>query len=172
MARDDLLQELVHRAVEGDNQALARFVDSTQSDVWRLCAALGRAGDVEDLVQETYVRALTGLERFRGDSSARAWLLRIARNVCADLVRSRQRDRDLLDRLRGPVHPVSPTEHLGIRLLLDSLPSAQREAFVVTQMLGMSYDDAAVVLECPIGTVRSRVSRARAVLVRLHEAAG
>src|SRR5215217_2459529 len=80
-------------AADGDPLAAAALVRATQSDVWRLCAALGDRQSADDLTQETYLRAFGSLHRFEGRSSLRTWLLTIARRVCADAVRSRRRRR-------------------------------------------------------------------------------
>ena len=88
---------LLDAAREGDDQAVAELVRRTQPDVWRLCVALGSTGEEQDLVQETYLRALRSLGSYRGDAPVRAWLLSIARNVCADHVR----------RARAPAAPAS-----------------------------------------------------------------
>ena len=165
MTSPDPLRALLEAAREGDDQAAAELVRRTQPDVWRLCVALGSSGEEQDLVQETYLRALRSLGSYRGDAPVRAWLLSIARNVCADHVRRRQRQRRLIDRVRPhPMDAVSPA-HVGIDDLLDTLGTDRREAFVLTQLLGLSYEEAAVALDCPIGTVRSRVARARADLL-------
>ncbi len=161
---NDPLRPLLAAASEGDDVAVAELVRRTQSDVWRLCSALGSVGEEEDLVQETYLRALRSLASYRSEAPVRAWLLAIARNVCADHVRRRERGRRLVDRVRSNrpetvVHPVEPIDDL-----LAGLDPDRREAFVLTQMVGLSYEDAAIALGCPIGTVRSRVSRARADL--------
>src|ERR1700742_3959970 len=81
------------RARRGDAAAAAEFVRGTQTDVWRLCAHLGSRATADDLTQETYARAFSSLHRFAGRSSARTWLLSIARRVCADAVRSAVRAR-------------------------------------------------------------------------------
>ena len=165
MTSADPLRALVDAAREGDDQAVAELVRRTQPDVWRLCVALGSTGEEQDLVQETYLRALRSLGSYRGDAPVRAWLLSIARNVCADHVRRRERQRRLIDRVRPhPMDAVSPA-HVAIDDLLDTLGDDRREAFVLTQLLGLSYEEASVALECPIGTVRSRVARARADLL-------
>ena len=96
---DDPLWPYAAAAAEGDNVAVAELVRRTEQAVWQVCAALGSDGEVEDLVQETYLRALRSLPRFRGDAPVRLWLLSIARRTCADHVRRRQRQRRLLDRL-------------------------------------------------------------------------
>ncbi len=164
MRAADPLQRYVEAAVEGDDVALARLVTATQPAVWRLCAALGSPGVEEDLVQETYLRALKSLPSFRGETPVQMWLLSIARRVCADDVRKRQRIRRLADRLEQYPSDRFTVDHESIEDLLDSLDPDRREAFVLTQVLGLSYVEAADVMECPIGTVRSRVARARADL--------
>ncbi len=167
--RDEILADLVRRAVEGDDTAVAQFVRLTQPDVWRLCGALGSVGEVEDLVQETYLRAIRAIPSFRGESGVRPWLLRIARNVCADHVRRRQRERGLIERI-GPTVTGSTVAHPDFTAsVVSALPVAQREAFVLTQLLDLSYEAAAEVLDCPVGTIRSRVFRARSELARHYE---
>jgi RNA polymerase sigma-70 factor (ECF subfamily) len=161
----DALTLIALRARAGDQEAAAEFVRASQVDVWRLCVHLGNARDAEDLTQETYARAFGSLHRFAGRSSVKTWLLSIARRVCADAIRSRR-----------PVVPVAapepvgkvadPAEAVGLRMLLDSIDASFREAFVLTQILGLSYPEAADVVGCPVGTIRSRVARARDALVR------
>lgn len=168
VTQDDGLRDLLAKAVEGDDRALAELVRRTQPDVWRLCTALGSAGEVEDLVQETYLRALPSVASYRGEASVRSWLLAIARNVCADHVRRRQRERRLVDRIRSrTVESTSPAPGLPVTSL-DSLDPDRREAFVLTQLLDLSYEDAAAVVGCPVGTIRSRVFRAREDLARIE----
>lgn len=156
-------------AAAGDDDAFARIVRATQVDVLRACSALADPGSAEDLAQETFLRAYRALPTFTGASSLRTWLLAIARHVCMDDVRSRQRRRTLLRRLP----PAAATGWQGglteLELLVRDLPSGQREAFVLTQILDLSYQEAGQVMACPVGTVRSRVARARATLVeQLH----
>jgi RNA polymerase sigma-70 factor (ECF subfamily) len=138
--------------------------------VWRFCAALTDAQSADDLTQETLVRALRALPRFEGKSSARTWLLVIARRVVADHVRAQMRRRRLVERLRATaVESVAVDPHAVVtpERLLAVLDRDRREAFVLTQLIGLSYAEAAAVLGCPIGTIRSRVARAREDLVRL-----
>jgi RNA polymerase sigma-70 factor (ECF subfamily) len=155
-------EQIVRAAVAGDRVALATFVRDTQDHVWRYCAYLGRGDDVGDLVQETYARALRALPRFEGRTSGRVWLLAIARRVCADAVRAAQRRRALDARWRLERRSSeSSSETVPIEMLLDSLPADRREAFVLTQIVGLPYAAAAEVCRVPIGTIRSRVARAR-----------
>lgn len=162
---DEQLDELTSaalRARRGDSAAATRFVRATQADVWRLCAHLGSHGTAEDLTQETYARAFASLHRFAGRSAARTWLLSIARRVCADAVREAVRARGV--DARAVIEP-DPAESVALRGLLAALDADRREAFVLTQLVGLSYAEAADVCSCPVGTIRSRVARARADLV-------
>jgi RNA polymerase sigma-70 factor, ECF subfamily len=168
----DELTRLAIEARDGDRAALAALVRRSQPEVWRLCARLGDRDAADDLTQEVYVRALPALARFRADSSARTWLLQIARNVCVDHVRRRQRRRRLLGRIvagSGGADALIDQGRTGEVDLDDAVGSLQpdrREAFVLTQVLGASYAEAAEVCGVPIGTIRSRVARARGDLLR------
>jgi RNA polymerase sigma-70 factor (ECF subfamily) len=162
---EDPLRRLVEAALEGDDVAVGELVRLTQPAVWQVCAALGSTGEVEDLVQETYLRALGSLPRYRGDAPVRVWLLAIARRVCADHVRRRQRHRRLVDRITGNTRALDVPAPEVVDDLLDLLDADRREAFVLTQLVGLSYEEAADVVGCPIGTIRSRVARARADLL-------
>ena len=169
---DEQLRALVDAAREGDNVAVRELVRRTQPAIWRLCNVLGSAGEEDDLVQETYLRAFRSLQSYRGEAPITAWLMAIARRVCADHVRSRVRQRRLVGALTQSADdqwvaaPGNPT--FG---LLDAIDPDRREAFVLTQVAGLSYEEAAIVLECPVGTIRSRVARARADLAEGARAA-
>ena len=165
MSPADPLLPLLLAAREGNDAALTELVRRTQPAVWNLCAALGSTDDVADLAQETYERMLRAMHSYEGRAPVRPWLLRIARNVCADAVRRAVRRRRTELRIRPADEDllVAPSDRSAVDLI-DELPPERREAFVLTQHLGLSYGEAADVLGCPIGTVRSRVSRARADL--------
>ncbi len=171
MASTDPLRALLDAAIEGDNRALGELVRQSQPLVWRLCALLGSSGNEEDLVQETYLRAMRSLASYRGDAPVQAWLLSIARHVCADDVRRRARRRRLVQRLtlelesRTPGATQAPPD--TTTALVQALDPDRRDAFVLTQVLGLGYQDAASALGCPIGTVRSRVARARSELAEM-----
>ena len=165
----DELTRMALAAAGGDRVAVAAFVRRTQPDVWRLCARLGDRAAADDLAQEVYLRALPALARFRGEASARTWLLQIARHVCADHVRRTTRRRALLTRLaqRTDADEAVPAASGAVDLdaLVAALEADRRAAFVLTQLLGLSYAEAAEVCEVPVGTIRSRVARARADLL-------
>jgi RNA polymerase sigma-70 factor (ECF subfamily) len=163
---DDVTRWLL-AARDGDATAAAAFIRATQPDVWRLLAHLGDPAAADDLTQDTYARAWRALPAFRGEASARTWLLSIARRVAADEVRRATRRRRAERALAPPGDVPDPALAVTTNALLRPLPDEQRTAFVVTQVLGLSYDAAAAVCGCPVGTIRSRVARARAELVRL-----
>ena len=176
----DDLERIAADAAGGDPLAAAALVRATQSDVWRLCAALGDRASADDLTQETYLRAFGSLHRFENRSSLRTWLLSIARRVCADAVRSRRRrritlvrdDADLEALAAVGAQPDHAAEGAVVTDLLARLDADRREAFVLTQLLGLPYAEAAEVVGCPVGTIRSRVARARADLIEFLEDAG
>ncbi|TDC38571.1 sigma-70 family RNA polymerase sigma factor [Micromonospora sp. 15K316] len=153
----------------GDPAAQAAFVRLTQVEVWRFAAALVDPESADDLAQETYLRAFRALPAFEGRSSARTWLLGIARRTCADHLRAVVRRRRLDARLTANAHTdrpyPDPAGQLGAADLVRRLPAERRSAFVLTQLLGLSYAEAAAVEGVPVGTIRSRVARARDDLV-------
>lgn len=166
---DDDLADAARAAVAGDPGAFHDVIRLTQADVWRLCAFLVDRQSADDLTQETYVRACRSLPRFRGDGSVLSWLLTLARRVCAAEIDSRQRARELSLQLRAeaPRSPgPDPTTRVDMDLLIAGLEPDRRLAFVLTQVIGCDYAEAAAISDCPVGTIRSRVARARDDLVQ------
>ncbi|MAT06998.1 MAG: RNA polymerase subunit sigma [Acidimicrobiaceae bacterium] len=165
----DRLTRLLLDAQAGDRDALERFVAETHRDVLDLCRYLGDRDNADDLAQETYQRAVASLHRYRASGPARSWLLTIARRTCADATRRRSRRRRLDQRVAAlPTDDLpsrSSTEQPEIDELLARLDDDRRAAFVLTQLNGFRYDEAAEMLGVPIGTIRSRVARAREQLL-------
>jgi RNA polymerase sigma-70 factor (ECF subfamily) len=161
----DDLAPLVELAAQGDDRALRQLVLATEGAVHRLCAYLGSRHDAEDLMQETYLRAVASLPHYRAEASVRAWLFGIARHVCADYVRRRQRRSRIERKLAASTNLTVSGSSVEVRDLIESLDPERRDAFVLTQVLGLSYEAAAQVCGCPVGTIRSRVARARTQLV-------
>jgi len=174
--RVDELTRLFLAARDGDRAALLRAVRASQADVWRLCSHLVGQELADDVTQDTFLRAWRALPAFRADSSARTWLLAIARRACADELRRVTRRRRVAarfaaDRVAGAAdHGAAGRVEDGagahaVAALVDALPADQRDAFVLTQVVGCSYEEAAGVCGVPVGTIRSRVARARERLV-------
>jgi RNA polymerase sigma-70 factor, ECF subfamily len=173
-AIDEDLTRVVRAAAGGDPGALAELVQKTQGDVWRYIAHLAGVQNADDLTQETYLRALRSLPTFGHRAPVRVWLLAIARHVVA--THFDQQAREQRRRQKYAAQPVTspcgdPGEALALRNLVESLAKENRDAFVLTQVLGLPYADAAAVCGCPIGTIRSRVARARSQLIAGYTAA-
>lgn len=159
------LDRLAERARIGDRDALGQLIHGVQTDVWHFCAHMSDRADADDLTQETLLRVIQRLGRWeRG--GVKTWILGIAYNVCREHHRRNQRQPQLPGSM--PAAPVSD-RHGAVELadLLARLPIDQREAFTLTQVVGFSYAETAEVVGCPIGTVRSRVARAREALAEM-----
>ncbi|MER6677568.1 sigma-70 family RNA polymerase sigma factor [Streptomyces sp. NPDC000983] len=165
----------------GDPAAVDHFVRALHRDVQRYVAYLcADPQAVDDLAQDTFLRALGSLHRFEGRSSARSWLLAIARRAVIDSYRraaarprlSGAADWQVAVENAQPRHVPGFDDGVVLLDLLAALPAERREAFVLTQLLGLPYAEAAEVSDCPVGTVRSRVARARATLLDLLDETG
>ncbi|MFI5593222.1 sigma-70 family RNA polymerase sigma factor [Amycolatopsis sp. NPDC051758] len=174
---DQRLTTLAFDAARGDQRAFEVWVRDTQADVWRFTAHLAGSAVADDLTQETYARAVTALARFAGRSSARTWLLSIARRVVVDHFRARAarpqvsgQDWETAVESESPRRTGAGFEDVvELGLLLDQLDPERREAITLTQILGYSYTEAAEICDCPLGTVRSRVARAREDLLAARD---
>lgn len=167
---DARITELALAAGKGDRAALEQFIQETQHDVWRFIAHRAEVARADDLTQETYLRSLGSLSRFEGRSSARTWLLSIARRVCVDDIRTAMARPRISHTVDWETERQGVEDHalefVEVKLMLAALPDERREALILTQLLGLSYTEAAAVCGCPVGTVRSRVARARDDLSR------
>jgi RNA polymerase sigma-70 factor, ECF subfamily len=168
---DDPVTALALAAARGSDRALEAFIRATQQDVWRFVAYLSDVGHADDLTQETFLRAIGAIERFSARSSAKTWLLAIARRVVADHIRyaqSRPRSANGADPQHlpdGDRHARGFEDLVVVTTMIAGLSTEQREALLLTQLLGLSYADAAAVCGCAVGTIRSRVARARDALL-------
>jgi RNA polymerase sigma-70 factor (ECF subfamily) len=171
MSTPDEVTELALAAARGDRVALSEFIRRTQADVWRYVSRLSHPNVADDLTQETYLRVLSSLTAFEGRSSARVWLLAIAKRVVVDRIRHESARPRLVGgdswfNLTDSLHAsVRFSNDLEVEELLSVLDPARREALVLTQLLGFTYAEAALIAGCAVGTIRSRVARARAELV-------
>jgi RNA polymerase sigma-70 factor (ECF subfamily) len=134
--------------------------------------------DAEDLVQETYVRAIRAMGRLRDDSNVKGWLFTILRNVWLNELRQRRKAPEVVDvetdeRTSGLVDEntenphdvyVAKLERRHVRTAIQQLPEEAREVILLREWEGLSYQEIATVLDCPVGTVMSRLARARSKL--------
>jgi RNA polymerase sigma-70 factor (ECF subfamily) len=172
----DELTRLALDARDGDMLAFGAFVRRSQGEVWRFVAALSSRAEADDVTQDVYLRAWRALPAFRGESTARTWLLSIARRASVDALRRRARGRRLQRQAEDAARTAPSTVADGagsgaLEALVRALTPRRRAAFVLTQLLGCSYEEAAEVCAVPVGTIRSRVARARADLVAAVHAA-
>ena len=183
-------QKLVQRAQRGDLRAFDLLVLKYQGRISALVSRyLSDSGDVEDVTQEAFIKAYRALERFRGDSAFYTWLYRIAANAAKNhLVAKRRRprsdasieDAEAFDEFGLNSDSGSPEaiamgdELVGVvDAAMHALPEELRAALTLRELEGLSYDDIAEVLGCPVGTVRSRIFRAReAIDERVREQIG
>lgn len=177
-ADDARVTDLALAAGRGDRRALTEFIRATQDDVWRLLAHLAGPENADDLAQETYLRVISALPRFAARSSARTWLLSLARrawvdNIRHDMARPRKSATSYEDAAsQAPALENSATwsDWIDTRALIDALPADRREALILTQVLGYTYEEAAKITGVRVGTIRSRVARARKDLITATEA--
>lgn len=180
-------QQLVRRAQKGDLRAFDLLVLKYQGRIGSLVSRyVSDSAEVEDVTQEAFIKAFRALDKFRGDSAFYTWLYRIAANAAKNHLVARGRrpssdatieDAELFDQggalmEEGTPEEVAMGEELArvVEEALASLPDELRAALTLREFEGLSYDDIAAVLECPVGTVRSRIFRAReAIDERIRE---
>jgi RNA polymerase sigma-70 factor (ECF subfamily) len=167
-------RELVHdpdprtlaRAREGDVSAFEDLVRAYQADLWRFTYSYTRDRALaEDATQEAFIRAYRFLPSFRGDSRFTSWLFRIARNCALDIIRSRKSQEDRALRAPDPIGPPDPVTRLELQTALSAVSDDHREPFLLIEVFGLSYQEAADVLRVRVGTVKSRMHRARAAMM-------
>jgi RNA polymerase sigma-70 factor (ECF subfamily) len=157
---------VLSRAKRGDLVAFEELVRDCQADVYRFALYLTRDhGIAEDVTQETFLRAFRFIHGFRGGTKFSSWLMRIARNCSMDALRRRPSDAALEEGpepfARGLADPIV---RAALAAALASVPLEQRETFLLTEVLGLSYQEAGDVLGVRLGTVKSRMFRARQAL--------
>lgn len=178
---------LVSRALEGDLPAFEDLVARYQSKIIGFSARmLNDHDEAEDVAQEVFIKAYRSLDSFRGDASFSTWIYRIATNLCIDRMRAKKRrpqqaysldepmdkeeekgGREIADYSAEPTREVERDElRQRVREVMAEMPEKMRSILIMCDMQGMAYDDIARVLDCPIGTVKSRLFHARADLGR------
>ena len=177
-------QQLVDQVMAGNKNAFNLLVMRYQHRVAALIARFVKdPREAEDVAQEAFLKAYRALPLFRGDSAFYTWLYRIAVNTAKNYLVARSRRPPAQDLEIDEVEPTetgsvlreieSPEGSLltselkvGIEAALDSLPEELKTAFILREFSGLSYEDIAEVMDCPVGTVRSRIFRAREAIDR------
>ena len=180
MGDRELDQTLVERVQRGDKQAFGLLVVKYQRKLARLLSRLIRdPAEVEDVAQEAFLKAYRALPSFRGDSAFYTWLYRIGVNTAKNYLVSQGRraptstefdseeaetfeDGDQLRDMNTPEHLMA-TRQIGetVNAAMEALPEELRTAIMLRELEGLSYEEIAEIMDCPIGTVRSRIFRAR-----------
>lgn len=159
---------LAAAAAAGDREAMRELVKLLQAPVWRFAYSLTQCRDLADeAAQETWTRAIRGMGSFRAESEFLTWVLAIERRVVARMLDTRSVSTTLPE-----VETGEDTGSIGlaeVKMELARLPRDLREALILTQVLGLSYAETAEVMGVKLGTVRSRVYRARAGLTSALE---
>lgn len=158
----------LERARAGDASAFEDIVRAYQADVFRFTWHLTRDRSMaEDATQDAFLRAYRFMDSYRGDSKFSSWLFRIARNCAMDSLR---RHKSHLERHRNERAPLGqwadPVARTELGEALDAVSDEHRESFLLIEVYGLSYQEAADVLGVRVGTVKSRMFRARAALCR------
>jgi RNA polymerase sigma-70 factor (ECF subfamily) len=179
--------ELVRRAQRGERGAFDLLVLRYQHKVVKLVARLLRdRTEAEDVAQEAFVKAYRALGSFRGDSAFYTWLYRIAVNTARNALAARQRrpleyeaglseseQSAMESRMRHTDTPeataLSEEIHQAVNRAIGALPEDLRTAIVLREVEGLSYEEIAAAMDCPVGTVRSRIFRAREAIDRVLE---
>ncbi len=179
MGEQQVDQTLVERVQSGDKKAFDLLVGKYQHKIANLVGRYVReSADVQDLVQETFIKAYRALANFRGDSAFYTWLYRIAINTAKNHIVAQSRrppgsDIDAADAEQfigdSALKEYASPERITLKdeiadvvvKTIDSLPDDLREALMLREMDGLSYEEIADAMDCPIGTVRSRIFRAR-----------
>jgi RNA polymerase sigma-70 factor (ECF subfamily) len=162
----DDVGELVRRSLSGEQSAMTDLVDRFRGQVFGLCyRMLGQREDAEDVTQESFVRALRNLAQWDSRRAFQPWLLAIAANRCRTLLAARRKvPKPSIEVEELPdVRTLQEEQHIGeeIALALGRLREEYRQAFVLFHQQQLNYAEIAEVLDCPVGTVKTWVHRAR-----------
>ena len=171
MMRTD--EELVARSKTGDTESFNQLVKRWERPIFALAyRTLGREEDARDVTQETFLRAFRALGGFKGDAKFSSWLYRITLNLCRDWIRKDRRtpvvtvpegvDIEQLMADRGPTETVEDLASRaelsrGVAKAMESLPPEQRESIILKEYHGLTFQEIADLMKCPLSTVKTRV---------------
>lgn len=161
--------QVVAAACDGDLRAFEQLVRTFQGDAWRLCFQLLRDETLaDDVTQDAFVRVFRFLPRYRGDSKFSTWMFSVVRNCALDELRRAGRRRRMVEQVSATPPPPhrDPATSIEVREMLGELPLELREPVVMIDMFGLSYAEVSEALRVPVGTIKSRVHRARETLAR------
>ncbi|MBN2879836.1 MAG: RNA polymerase sigma factor [Clostridia bacterium] len=165
-------KELLSRALKGDMSAFEELISSNEKRIYNLCFRMMRnEQDAQDMAQEALIKAWKSLRNFHFKSAFSTWLYKIAVNTCLDELRKRKNNTQSIEDLSEKGIEMQDEESLGfadesalksgLEQALDKLEVNEKLIIVLKDVQGYSYEEISLILSCPIGTVRSRLSRSR-----------
>lgn len=170
---------IVRQVIEGDTNAFEKLVREYEKNVYNIALRMvNNSEDASDMTQEAFIKAYNSLQNFRGDSKFSVWLYRIVSNVCLDFLRSKNRrptvslsvedddgeetEIDVADESQSPELLLERSlTRDAVRRGLESLPPDYRQILLLREIQGLSYDEISSALDLEVGTVKSRIFRAR-----------
>lgn len=175
-------RELVQKAQSGDQDAFAQLIRDNETRIYTLALRMtGSREDAQDLAQEAFLSAWRALSSFKGDATFSTWVYRLTSNACIDHLRKQKRRQEVVqtqsldDEERGSIDlpdrrfdPQTELERGELRAAVErglaALPDHQRQILVMRELSGLSYQEISDVLQMDLGTVKSRIARARSAL--------
>jgi len=187
----ELEREIIERVIGGDKNAFEGLVLANQKNVYNLALKMTRnEDDALDISQEAFVKAFQQLGNFRGDSRFSVWMYRLTYNLCIDFLRKKKPDSNVISLdYQDESGETTPLEIPDLRNLpedsairgemrknitegINELPLKHREMIAMRELAGMSYDEIATTLNINVGTVKSRLARARLKLIEILKEKG
>lgn len=174
---------LVNQAKDGNMESFEMLVEKYQKNVYNIAFRfVGNKEDAYDLAQEAFIKAYKGLKNFRQDATFKTWMYHITSNVCRDFLKKTKKvkelslneplttddgdmEKQLADGSKGPEELYESYElSKFVQTMIDSLPDDYKEIIILREIQQLSYEEIAEVLQCSLGTVKSRLNRARKAL--------
>lgn len=178
-------KELILKCKQNDREAFNQLVEAYQSKIINLAyGMLSNKEDAYDAAQEVFIKVYRGIEGFKEQASFSTWIYRITVNVCNDILRKRMKTVSTVSLYQGSEdeddRPLeikdekpTPEEYMemsetqkAVRYALDELSEEYKAVITLYDLEGLSYDEISAVLKCPVGTIKSRLNRARRLLAK------
>jgi len=171
-------KELLKRALNGDISAFEELVSSNEKRIYNLCLRMMKnEQDAQDMAQEALLKAWRSLRKFNLKAAFSTWLYKIAINTCLDELRKRKNNTQSIEEMSEKGHTIQDDKaqnftddsdlKYGITQAMEKLESKEKLIIVLKDVQGYSYEEISSILSCPVGTVRSRLSRSRKKLANI-----
>jgi len=165
-------KELLKKALSGDISAFEELVSSNEKRIYNLCYRMMKNDqDAQDMAQESLIKAWKSLRKFNMKAAFSTWLYKIAVNTCLDELRRRKGNTQSIEELKEKGHTIKDEKSENfekesdlkyvLTQAMDNLEPKEKAIIVLKDIQGYSYEEISIILDCPVGTVRSRLSRSR-----------